>query len=150
MYELENECCYRISFNPCGYMFAFTKEECAVQAEKSVNMQREMSVNAEILTTKDLKNKVNNIYVDDVLLTTYCRDDGLLNVDTLLGLLKQELNKMGVKIFCRKTVCDIETQNGHICKVVLEKEEIKTSIIVSAAGPWSKQIGNMLDINIPI
>ncbi len=148
--ELEKESQCSISFNRCGYAFAFTKEDSAAQAEKAVKMQREMSVNAELLSAKDTTSMFGNICVDDVLLTTYCRDDGLLNVAMLLGLLKRELYKQDVKILCNKTVCNIETKNKTISKVILDEGEINTSIVVNAAGPWANQIGDMLGIKIPI
>ncbi len=150
LHELEKESRCSISFNPCGYAFAFTKEDSVTQAEEAVKMQREMSVNAELLSSKDTASMFGNICVDDVLLTTYCRDDGLLNVAMLLGLLKRELHKRDVKILCNKTVCNIETKNGEISKIILDEGEINTSIAVNAAGPWAKQIGDMMGITIPI
>lgn len=150
IHELENESQCRIAFNPCGYAFAFTKEHSVKQAEEAVKMQREMSVNAEILSSKKTKCMFGNLCVDDVLLTTYCRDDGLLNVSMLLGLLKRELHKRDVKILCNKMVCNIETKNSKISKVILDEGEINTSIVVNAAGPWAKQIGDMMGITIPI
>lgn len=148
--ELEKESECSISFNPCGYAFAFTKEDSVTQAELAVKMQREVGVNAEILSSKDTASMFGNICVDDVLLTTYCRDDGLLNVAMLLGLLKRELHKRDVKILCNKTVCNIEEKNGKISNVILDEGEINTSIVVNAAGPWAKQIGDMVGITIPI
>jgi len=148
--EIEKDSHYRIPFNPCGYAFAFTKDDSAAQAEKAVKMQREMSVNAEILSPKDMIAMFPNMRVDDVLLTTYCRDDGLLDVGALLGLLKRELDKRNVKILCETVVCGIETENGHISKVFLDKGEIKTTTVVNAAGPWSTHIGAMLGLTIPI
>jgi len=148
--NLEKDSHYKIPFIPCGYAFAFTKDDSAVQAEKAVKMQREMSINVELLSPKDTKAMFPNIRVDDVLLTTYCCDDGLLDVGALLILLKRELDKRNVKILCETVVCGIETENGHVSKVLLNKGEIKTSIVVNAAGPWAKQIGNMLGLTIPI
>jgi len=146
--EADTRC--NIPFNSCGYAFAFTKEDSAAQAEKAVKMQQEMSVNAEILSTKDIAAMFANIGVDDVLLTTYCCDDGLIDVGALLGILKRELHKWNVNIFCEKVVCGIETKNGHIYKVLLDEGEIKTTIVVNAAGPWAKQIGDIVGVTIPI
>ena len=150
MQKIETKTRFSIPFNSCGYAFAFTKEDFAVQAEKAVKMQREMSVNAEILSAKDTMSMFANICTDDVLLTTYCRDDGLLNVGALLGLLKRELHKWNVRILCEKVVRGIETQNGYISKVILDEGEIKTTVVVNAAGPWAKQIGDMVGVRIPI
>lgn len=148
--KIETDTRCGIPFNSCGYAFAFTKEDSAAQAEKAVKMQQEMSVNAEILSTKDMTAMFANICVDDVLLTTYCRDDGLIDVGALLGILKRELHKWNVNILCEKVVRGIETQNGHISKVLLDEGEIKTTIVVNAAGPWAKQIGDMVGVTIPI
>lgn len=148
--ELEKDARCKIPFNSCGYAFAFTKEDSAIQAEKAVKMQKEMSVNVEFLSTKNIKKTFTNMYVDDVLLTTYCRDDGLIDVGALLGVLKRRLDEFGVSILTNKAVCGIETQNGEISKVLLDNGEIKTTIVVNAAGPWAKQIGDMVDVIIPI
>lgn len=150
MHELEKESQCNIQFNPCGYAFAFTQEKSLNEAEEAVKFQKEMSVNAEILSSRQTENMFGNIRVDDVLLTTYCRDDGLLNVSILIGIIKKELYKQNVKILCDKTVCGIETKNEIINKVILDDGEIETSIVVNAAGPFAKQIGQMTNNSIPI
>lgn len=150
VHELEKESQCSISFNPCGYAFAFTMEESVVQAEEAVKMQLELSVNTEILSSREIASMFGNIGVDDVLMATYCRADGLLDVSMLLGLLKRELHKRNVKILCNKSVCGIETKDGKISKVVLDEGAIHTSIAVNAAGPWAKQIGNLTGTTVPI
>lgn len=150
LHKIEEETHYRIPFNSCGYAFAFTKADSAAQAESAVRIQHEMSVNTKILSSHEITAMFPNIYVGDVLLATYCQDDGLLNVGVLLSLLKRELDKRNVKILCQTVACGIETKNGCIDRVLLNKGEIKTSIVVNAAGPWSKQVGAMIGLNIPI
>lgn len=150
MHELEKDSQCNIQFNPCGYLFAFTEEKSLKEAEEAIKLQREMSVNAKILSSRENANMFGNIRIDDILLTTYCRDDGLLNVSMLLGIIKKELFKQNVKILCDKTVCDIKTKNKRINKVILDEGEIETSIVVNAAGPFAKQIGQMTNTYIPI
>ena len=150
LHELEKESQCAVSFHPCGYAFAFTEEKSLNEAEEAVKLQREMGVNAQILSSRQIKNMFGEIRVEDVLLTTYCSDDGLLNVSMLLGIIKRELYKRNVKILCNKAVCGIETRNGTVYKVLLDEGEIETSLVVNAAGPFAKQIGKMTRTVIPI
>ena len=150
MRELEEESQCSIQFIPCGYSFAFTEEKSLKEIEEAVKLQREMEVNAQILTSKQTASMFGKIRVDDVLLTTYCRDDGLLNVSMLLGIIKRELHKRNVKILCNKTVCGIEAKNGKINKVILDEGEIVTSLAINAAGPFAKEIGKLTDTIVPI
>lgn len=150
MQKIEKENRYSVPFNPCGYAFAFTKNESAEQAEKAAEMQRRMRVNTKLLTSSETAAIFSDIYVNDVLLTTYCSEDGLLDVPALIGLLKKVLDKRNVKILCETAACGIETKNGSVNKVLLDRGEIDTTVVVNAAGPWSKQIGAMLGISVPI
>lgn len=148
--ELEKDCKTSIAYNSCGYAFAFTDENSAKEAEKAVDLQREMLVDSEFLSSEKMYYMFKNIFIEDVLLTTYCKDDGLINVSMLLTLLKRELYKGGVKILCNTTVQNIEVKNNKISKVILDDGELLTPIVVNAAGPWAKQIGDMVNIRIPI
>lgn len=58
--------------------------------------------------------------------------------------------EMGARIQNGTTVTGIEMQGGKIVAVVTPDERIETSIVVVAAGPWSRQVMRTVGVDLPL
>lgn len=59
--------------------------------------------------------------------------------------------RQGVRILTNALVTQIKMVKGRVHSVVLEKgEEFVCGNVVCAAGPWSRQIGQMVGLDIPV
>ncbi|TET92810.1 MAG: FAD-binding oxidoreductase [Desulfobacteraceae bacterium] len=59
--------------------------------------------------------------------------------------------RQGVRILTNASVAQIKTVKRRVRSVVLEKgEEFVCGNVVCAAGPWSRQIGQMVGLDIPV
>ena len=82
--------------------------------------------------------------------STYSSMDAQVYPIKLTFSFAQAAEKHGAKICLFTEVKDIEIRNSRINAVVTDKGEIKTDIVVNAAGVRAPEIGKMVNIEIPI
>jgi sarcosine oxidase subunit beta len=88
--------------------------------------------------------------VDDVSGGTLCTWDGYAGPNEVLLGFASGAKRAGVKVHEGMEVIGISTGNGKIRSVKTKNEEVFTSIVVNAGGPYAASIGRMMDVNIPV
>ena len=81
---------------------------------------------------------------------TFCHRDGHLNPFHTTEAYALAAERLGVQIFKHTEVVGIEVKKGKIEAVETDQGRIATPIVVNAAGGWSKGIGAMAGVDIPI
>ena len=134
-----------------GYLIAIHDEEEMKQAEKNVKMQRSLGLEVEILDEQGIKEVVPILDVKgmDAIAATFCPTDGHADPFKTTYAYANAAMKNGAKIYRFTEVKDILTKDKKIVGVKTNRGEIKTSIVVNAAGAWSKEIAKMAGIELP-
>jgi len=87
---------------------------------------------------------------DDLEAVYYQPNDGKTNpVDTAQALAKGA-RMGGAKIFENVKVTGIQLKNGGVCRVDSNRGEITCEYVVNCAGMWSREIGKMVGVSIPL
>jgi len=139
-----------IDLHQDGYVFLITKEESLELFRASAAMQNELGVPTEILSPIELAKLVPHVNLDGVLAGSYCRDDGVADPNGVTMGYARQAKQMGAQIELESEVVDIRKEGSMIGAVRTVKEEIATSIVVNAAGPWSAAIGEMAGVTVPV
>ena len=134
-----------------GYLIAIHDEEEMKQAEKNVKMQRSLGLEVKILDEQGIKEVVPILDVKgmDAIAATFCPTDGHADPFKTTYAYANAAMKKGAKIYRFTEVKDILTKDKKIVGVKTNRGEIKTSIVVNAAGAWSKEIAKMVGIELP-
>jgi sarcosine oxidase subunit beta len=139
-----------IDFKQEGYLIlAYTQKE-ADQFKKNVELQKSLGITVDYLTPNEAKKIVPYLNTDGILAATYCPKDGHINPFKATDAYALASKKLGVEIYTNTTVTDIIVENGKIKKVVTNKGDIETQIVVNAAGGWANEIANMVGIDLPV
>src|SRR5699024_6803789 len=80
---------------------------------------------------------------------TYSKIDGNVNPFRLVELYIKASKKNQVQFSFYNPVIDIEKENG-IYKIITKSETYFAKQLILAGGPWTKEIGNMLGVDIPV
>jgi len=80
----------------------------------------------------------------------YCPDDVQLNPMLTTMAFARAARKEGAEIYTETEVHSIKVNNQSVRSVVTNRGEIKTEVVVNAAGSWASQIGKMVGLKIPI
>ncbi len=85
-----------------------------------------------------------------ILGASFCPIDGEVYPFSVAFALLRAIRLHGGRIYTHTTVQGFHLEAGQIGHVITNRGLIKASKVVSAAGPYSQQIGDMLGIEIPI
>jgi len=139
-----------IEFKQEGYLVIASNEEETKEFKENVALQNSLGIPSRVLTKEEAKTIVPYLNTDVVHSATFCPTDGHLNPFTTTEAFYKASERMGVEFHFFTEVLDIIVHNNRIEKIITDKGEIQTSNVINAAGGWSKQIGNMVNINIPV
>jgi sarcosine oxidase, subunit beta len=142
---------YDIELRQGGYLIAVHNKEEMSQAEKNVEMQRSLGIKVDILSPEKINDIVSilNVKNMDVVGATFCPTDGHANPFKTTFAYANAARRHGTNIFTHTQVTGIKTEQNQIKEVLTEKGRVKTSIVVNAAGVWSKDIAEMVGIKVP-
>ena len=139
-----------IEFKQEGYLVIATTKEEDIQFKKNVELQNSLGIPAVALTPKEAQKIVPHLNLDIVTSATFCPTDGHLNPFTVTDAYYLAAKRLGVKFFYEEKVMNIIVKNNKIEKVITENYEVITNKVVNAAGGYSKEIGDMVGIDIPV
>ena len=133
-----------------GYCFlAFTNEHEQL-LKNTVRQQKDHGLNIEYVNKEKIKGLVPGINNDNLLGGTYSPEDG--NSSPLLALhaFYRKSREFGAEYKFSEEVIGITTKNKIITGVKTNIAEYKAQTIINAAGANAKNIGNMLNIDLPV
>jgi len=139
-----------IEFKQEGYLVIASNEEEDRDFEENVKLQNSLGIPSRKLSKEEAKTIVPYLNTDVVYSATFCPTDGHLNPFTTTEAFYKAAERLGVEFNFYTEVKDIIKENGRISKVITDKGEIHTQNVINAAGGWSKQIGEMVDVDIPV
>jgi glycine/D-amino acid oxidase-like deaminating enzyme len=85
-----------------------------------------------------------------ILGASFCPIDAEVYPFSVAFALLRSIRLHGGRVYTHTPVQGFHLEAGHIGHVITNRGLIKASKVVSAAGPYSQQIGDMLGIEIPI
>ncbi len=56
----------------------------------------------------------------------------------------------GAQVYLQTPAVDIKLSNGRVAAVVTDQGEISTPVVVNAAGPWAKAVGQWVGLDLPL
>jgi 4-methylaminobutanoate oxidase (formaldehyde-forming) len=112
--------------------------------------ERELGVAFNEITPKKIKEFWPLAYTEDLLAGFYSPGDGRVNpIDVTMALAKGA-RMGGVHIFEETPVTGFSTKEQRITGVVTDKGEIQAEYVVNCAGMWSREIGKMAGVDVPL
>ncbi|MHB1393552.1 MAG: NAD(P)/FAD-dependent oxidoreductase [Clostridia bacterium] len=139
-----------IEFKQGGYLIVASTEKEELQFKKNLELQHRLGIPSSFLTPKEAKEIIP--YMDETKITcaTFCPKDGHLNPFKSTDAYAKAARRLGVEIMTYTTVTGIKVLNGKITGVETDKGFISTPIVVNAAGGYSKHIGDMAGVDVPL
>jgi len=149
--KLEKELGQEIGLRQGGYLIIVHDKKEMIQAEKNVEMEKELGLDVSILSSDEIIKVVPILDIKgmNAIGATFCPTDGHVDPFKTTHAYAIAAEKEGAKLYKFTNVTDIKTKNKRINCVITNRGKIKTNIVVNAAGAWSKQIAEKLNIKLP-
>ena len=138
-----------IGFLSLGGMVIIEDEKQLKIMEDFVKQQVSYGLDVEIVDRKTLLKKQPHV-ARYMIASTYSKSDSQVNPLLLMRVFLRNGLKMGMEVFRYTPVKEIDQKGDHWIVNGENEISVECDSVVIAAGAWSAQIGNMLDIDIPI
>jgi sarcosine oxidase subunit beta len=141
---------WEIGFHQDGYLFLLTRPEDVEAFEENVALQQACGVPSTMLSAEEAGLRSPIIVVDDVLAATFCELDGHASPESVVQGYASAARAMGAEIRTGVTVTGIDVAGGAIRGIETSTGTICTDTVVCAAGAWSREIGAMAGVSLPV
>lgn len=139
-----------VEFKQSGYLLVASTDKEMEQFKKNIKIQHEVGIPSKLLTVQEAKEIVPYLNTDILTGAAFCEKDGFLNPFKTTDAYYKAAKRLGVEFYTYTEVIGIKTENGKVKGVVTDKGEIATEKIVNSTNGWSKQICDMVNIDIPV
>ena len=147
--ELQGQLPVPFELEKNGGLIVIETEEERKLMEQHVKTQREAGLDVELIDEQQLRTLSPHLS-PHLLSATYLSSESKINPMSLtLGFIRGAM-QLGADIITGTRVLNIKTNGNQIVSVQTDNGEIETHTVVNAAGANAPEIGNMLDIDIPI
>ena len=132
-----------------GYIVVVNKSD-----EKGLNhnlrMQQELGINTSAIDTEQLGDIAPMIYTTGDELLAWEPDSGYADSYMVTTSFANRAREMGADIYLRNPVTGIEISNGAVKSVTTPDCTIETPKVIICSGPWSKEIMNSVNVEVPL
>lgn len=132
-----------------GILMLYKTEKTGEEELHIAEQARSLGLDADPLSAAEAQKLQPDLQLD-VLGGIHYRCDAHLDPNRLLALLREYLEKAGVKITGRSEVTRIIHEKGRISKLIAGKKEYVADHYVLASGAWSPEIARLAGFKIPL
>jgi glycine/D-amino acid oxidase-like deaminating enzyme len=139
-----------IAFRQVGYLFLLDTAELVDTFRAALEVQHAYGVPSRELTPAEASEIVPQLALDGVLAATFCPRDGHMSPEAVVQGYVAAAVARGTRVLQACPAVGIEHRDGRITGVRTERGTIATDTVVCAAGAWAREVGAMVDIEIPV
>ena len=139
-----------IGLHQCGYLFVLTRAEDVQAFRRNVAMQRQLGVATEWLEPDEVRSRLPLLQLEDALGGTFYARDGLCDPSSVVNGYIRAARHLGTKCLTNIEVTGMEVRQDRITRVLTASGAIETQAVVNAAGPFARDVGRMLGVDLPI
>ena len=136
-----------ISFRQHGYLFLLDRDEDVASFREALVLQQSLGVPSRELTPAEALAIVPQLSVEGLLAATYCSRDGYATPEAVV---QHYASTSGATVLQGCPATGIDLRGGRITGVDTPQGLIATDTIVCCAGIWSKEVGALAGVDIPV
>jgi sarcosine oxidase subunit beta len=137
-------------YDQVGYMFLLTDPATVDPYTRAFELQKSVGLDVCMIGPDEVLKLAPPVRIDDVIKATFCPRDGLGDPHEFMQGYFRAAKRLGVEIMNETPVTDVIVADGKIAGVKTPAGEIATPLVIDAAGPYAKVIGEMAGIKVPV
>lgn len=139
-----------IDLHRVGYLFLLDREEDVAAFEASVALQNELGVPSRFVPLAEVAELSPPAGLDGVLAATFSPLDGHAAPEAVVLGYASGARAHGATIATGCELTGIDVRDGSVEKVTTTAGEITTGIVVCCAGVWSRALGALAGVDLPV
>lgn len=133
-----------------GYLFLLSATASVDTFRRNVDVQRACGVTVDWLTAAEAGRLAPGISTDGVLAATFCARDGIADPNGVTMGFAKAAQQKGVTIARDTEVTAITMGGGRVTGVETSRGAISAPVVVNAAGPYARRVGDMAGVRVPV
>ena len=139
-----------LDISPDGYLFMIRSEESWREFLASVELQRSLGVEVDLLTPEDAAELIPGISVDGMVGATFGPRDGIADPSGLTLGYATAARRAGTEISTGVEVLSIQVSDDRVAGVSTSDGSVSAPLVVNAAGPWAGTLAASAGVDLPI
>ena len=139
-----------IQLDKVGYLFLLRTGEHVARFEQSIAVQNEHGIGARLISPAEARDLCPLADPDALVAAAFSPSDGHARPTIAAAAYVQAARRRGARAVTRCDVLDVEVRGGEIAAVHTSQGSVRTSIVVCAAGAWSRAIGAMAGVELDV
>jgi sarcosine oxidase subunit beta len=136
-----------ISFRQHGYLFLLDNDDDVQTFRAALALQQSLGVPSRELTPAEAAEMVPQLSLDGLLAATYCARDGYATPESVV---QGYASSSGATVLQGCPLTGVERREGRIVAVETPRGRIATDTVVCCAGMWSKEVGALAGVALPV
>jgi sarcosine oxidase subunit beta len=141
---------WEIDLHQVGYLFLLDSEEAMAQFTSGVVLQRSLGVPSELLSPAEAVALSPYASPDGLLGAAWSADDGHCTPEAVVQGYAAGARGLGARVCTGAEVVGVDVVGGAIRAVRTTAGDIATDVVVCCAGAWSRAVGAMAGVELPI
>jgi sarcosine oxidase subunit beta len=141
---------HEIGLHRVGYLFLLAEPDHVADFEAGVRLQNSLGVPSRMIDPAEAHRLSPLINTDGLLAAAYSPEDGHCTPEAVVQGYAAGARQLGATVLRHCEVLDIETRGDEVAAVVTNRGRIATDTVVCAAGAWSRRIGVMVGVELPV
>ena len=139
-----------IEYKRHGYLFLLTNEADVESFRAALALQQSLGVPSRLLSPDDVVAMIPALETSDLLAAAYCPIDGHASPESVVQAYAAAAAARGARILQGTSLDRIDVLGDEIVGVETSAGPIRTDTVVCAAGVWSKEVGGLAGLDIPV
>ena len=139
-----------IDLHQVGYLFLLDERRDVEAFEKNVALQNELGATSRMIDVVEAKRLSPLIDTTGLLAAAWSPRDGHCTPESVVLGYASGARRAGARLLRGCPATNILTDGPAITAVETSRGSIKTDTVICAAGAWSKQLGDMVGVNLPV
>ncbi|MFE0765076.1 NAD(P)/FAD-dependent oxidoreductase [Streptomyces smyrnaeus] len=139
-----------IRLDTVGYLFLLTTEEQVADFESGVGVQNGLGVPSRMIGPREAQQLCPWLSTDGLVAAAYSPTDGHARPGLVVRGYAKAAADTGVTFATHTEVTGIDTAGTRVARVHTSNGAIACGTVICAAGAWSRQIGDMVGVSLPV
>jgi len=147
---LEAEVGHPTGYTRTGSIWVSRTAQRRREFSRSLVMARTYGIDMREIGLDEARRLFPLMNIDDLTGAWYQPDDGHINPEDVTQALARGASSGGATLLENIKVTGIQVKNNAICGLHTDHGDIACEIVVNCAGIWSREVGKMVGVSIPI
>ena len=132
-----------------GWYFLVPPEAADLFNENMARLKR-LGVRTWEVSLEDAAEALPGLNMDGIGCVAFEPDSGYVDPHGMASAFAAKAKSNGAQVYLQTPARDIKLSNGRVSAVVTDYGEISTPVVVNAAGPWAKSVGQWVGLDLPL